>query len=72
VTLDAGDRVLLYTDGLIERRYETLDVGLAGLAAASCDRADFTDLCNALVDEFAAASDVGFEDDVAVLAIECR
>jgi serine/threonine-protein kinase RsbW len=37
VTLHHGDRLLLYTDGLIERRAETLDVGLARLVATIGD-----------------------------------
>jgi serine phosphatase RsbU (regulator of sigma subunit) len=32
--LGAGDRLLLYTDGLVERRDRALDEGLAALAAA--------------------------------------
>jgi serine phosphatase RsbU (regulator of sigma subunit)/anti-sigma regulatory factor (Ser/Thr protein kinase)/PAS domain-containing protein len=35
VRLDEGDRVLLYTDGLIERRDRTLDVGLDLLSEAA-------------------------------------
>ncbi|GHH82320.1 hypothetical protein GCM10018781_67050 [Kitasatospora indigofera] len=31
-TFDEGDTLVLYTDGLIERRYEDIDVGLARLA----------------------------------------
>ncbi|BFO18890.1 hypothetical protein SHKM778_52780 [Streptomyces sp. KM77-8] len=32
--LEPGDRVLLYTDGLVERPPENIDVGLARLAGA--------------------------------------
>jgi serine phosphatase RsbU (regulator of sigma subunit) len=34
-SIEAGDTVLLYTDGLVERRDETLDDGLARLAAVA-------------------------------------
>jgi serine phosphatase RsbU (regulator of sigma subunit) len=40
--LDSGDRLILFTDGLIERRGESIDVGLARLAAqaAQCRSRD--------------------------------
>jgi serine phosphatase RsbU (regulator of sigma subunit)/anti-sigma regulatory factor (Ser/Thr protein kinase) len=66
-----GSRLLLYTDGLIERRHESIDSGLQRLtraaeAAAQCD--DSSPLADgvyrALLDE------TPLEDDVALLAIE--
>jgi serine phosphatase RsbU (regulator of sigma subunit)/anti-sigma regulatory factor (Ser/Thr protein kinase) len=65
-----GSRLLLYTDGLIERRGESIDVGLGRLTAAAqaaardpqTDLAD--DVYRALLDEAPLA------DDVALLAIE--
>jgi serine phosphatase RsbU (regulator of sigma subunit)/anti-sigma regulatory factor (Ser/Thr protein kinase) len=65
-----GSRLLLYTDGLIERRDESLDAGFARLTAAAeaaargieTNLAD--DVYRALLDETA------LEDDVALLAIE--
>jgi serine phosphatase RsbU (regulator of sigma subunit)/anti-sigma regulatory factor (Ser/Thr protein kinase) len=65
-----GSRLLLYTDGLIERRDESIDVGLQRLAAAAqaaTQRPDSSladDVYRALLDE------TPLEDDVALLAIE--
>lgn len=66
----AGSRLLLYTDGLIERRGESIDEGLGRLAVAAraaagrsgCSLADR--VCRALLGEDP------LEDDVALLAIE--
>ena len=67
--LEPGDRLVLYTDGLIERRGRSLDAGLERLEQGAAGRA-FDDLCEGLVDEIAGAD--GFDDDVAVLAVELR
>ena len=40
VALAAGDLLLLYSDGLIERRNRSLDAGIADLSAAVCGIAD--------------------------------
>ncbi|HEX4116311.1 MAG TPA: SpoIIE family protein phosphatase [Solirubrobacteraceae bacterium] len=65
-----GSRLLLYTDGLIERRDESIDEGLQRLTIAAHEAAGRTDssfadrVYRALVDE------TPLEDDVALLAIE--
>jgi serine phosphatase RsbU (regulator of sigma subunit)/anti-sigma regulatory factor (Ser/Thr protein kinase) len=65
-----GSRLLLYTDGLIERRNESIDAGLQRLIAAAQaatrhpDTSLADDVYRALLDE------TPLEDDVALLAIE--
>ncbi len=65
-----GSRLLLYTDGLIERRDESIDEGLQRLTIAAQAAAQRTDssfadrIYRALVDE------TPLEDDIALLAIE--
>ena len=69
VTLDAGDRLVLYTDGLIERRDADLDHGVAALLSAvgavapgrSADQA---------CDDILAALSHGLTDDVALLVCD--
>jgi serine phosphatase RsbU (regulator of sigma subunit)/anti-sigma regulatory factor (Ser/Thr protein kinase) len=69
-SFDAGSVLLLYTDGLVERRGESIDEGLgrlaeAGRRAAAGEEASFADrVYRALVDE------TPLDDDVALLAIE--
>jgi serine phosphatase RsbU (regulator of sigma subunit) len=63
-----GSSLVLYTDGLVERRGESIDAGLARLRAADLDRharLPLADRIFALLD-----ADQLAEDDVAVLAIE--
>ena len=66
---NSGDHLVLYTDGLIERRDEDLQDGLGRLTAAgqaaSHERPE--DLTDSLVDGLSPESDR--EDDVAVLAV---
>ncbi|OMQ14381.1 hypothetical protein A7K94_0217020 [Modestobacter sp. VKM Ac-2676] len=67
VDLWPGDTVVLYTDGLVERRDATLDEGLDRLvtAAAALAGTPVDDLCDALLARMAP----DFADDVALLAL---
>ena len=69
--LAAGTTVVLYTDGLIERRGESIDDGLERLraAAAGHETDPLGPLCDHLV---AATGDSSREDDVALLAVRFR
>jgi PAS domain S-box-containing protein len=69
VTLGRGDRVYLYTDGLVERRGEPIDVGLERLCA-SIARLGATRPQRA-VEALGAQVDDQF-DDLAVLCVERR
>ena len=68
MTLDRGSTVLLFTDGLIERRDSDLDTGMARLRAAAADLAGrpLDELCDQLVQRLVAGRP---EDDVALVAI---
>ncbi|MCB7137072.1 SpoIIE family protein phosphatase [Cellulosimicrobium marinum] len=65
--LPPGSTVLLYTDGLVERRGESLLVGLERLRRTTEEHAHLPldALCDRLIAELAA----GAEDDVALLAV---
>lgn len=67
VTLPVGTTLLLYTDGLVERRSQPIDDGLAELAAlvARTDGA-VEDLCDQVASEMAGTDRT---DDVALLAV---
>ncbi|MFB9234946.1 SpoIIE family protein phosphatase [Plantactinospora siamensis] len=66
-TLPPGATLVLYTDGLIERRDTTIDEGLGALAgsAATVDE-DLDDFCERLLVELAPAE---IHDDLAVVAL---
>jgi CheY-like chemotaxis protein len=66
--LPPGGTLVLYTDGLVERRDADIDVGLAALsrAAASVDP-DLEDFCDRLLLQLGAAGQA--DDDVAVVAL---
>lgn len=67
VSLGPGDTVVLYTDGLVERRGESLRDGLARLAAAgpSACAGSVVDVPDTLLD---ALLPDGAQDDVAIVA----
>ncbi|MDQ1663752.1 MAG: hypothetical protein QOJ68_3732 [Blastococcus sp.] len=68
VTLDRGATVLLYTDGLIERRDDDLDAGMVRLREAVIELADRP--LAALLDELLERLVDGTpEDDVALVAV---
>jgi len=69
VTLDAGDRLVLYTDGLIERRDADLDHGVAALLSAVRAVAPGRSAGQACDDLLAALGD-GLTDDVALLVCD--
>jgi serine phosphatase RsbU (regulator of sigma subunit) len=68
ITLDRGTTVLLYTDGLIERRDAVLDDGMDRLRAAAAELADrpLDELCDELIDRLVESTP---QDDVALVAI---
>ena len=66
--LDPGRALLLFTDGLVERRAESLDEGLRRLQAAGLGRVADTDaLCREAI--VACLGDGPHRDDVCVLAL---
>jgi serine phosphatase RsbU (regulator of sigma subunit) len=68
--LPPGATLVLYTDGLIERRDATIDEGLAALAScASRVDADLDRFCQRLLVELAPPE---IHDDVAVVALRRR
>jgi serine phosphatase RsbU (regulator of sigma subunit) len=68
VQFDPGDTVLLFTDGLIERRTEDIDTGRARLSAAVAALAD-PDLDRGLRSTVATTGDKTNDDDVAAVAL---
>jgi hypothetical protein len=67
ITVAPGETLLLYTDGLVERRGELLDVGLGRLVdAASAQGDDLEVFVDTLIEQLTGA---GSTDDIAVLAL---
>ncbi|HET8681639.1 MAG TPA: fused response regulator/phosphatase [Micromonosporaceae bacterium] len=67
IELPPGATLVLYTDGLVERRNEMIDVGLAELTSqASTVEPDLDAFCNRLLQGLAGAAK---HDDVAVVAL---
>ncbi|QJY48265.1 SpoIIE family protein phosphatase [Pseudonocardia broussonetiae] len=71
-TLAPGSTVILYTDGLVERRTEIVDVGFARLASAGADHATspVEELVPAIL--HAALDGSGPADDVALIVARLR
>jgi serine phosphatase RsbU (regulator of sigma subunit) len=68
ITVPAGAAVVAFTDGLVERRGEHLDVGLARLAeAAASHRGSMDELLGRLLVDLAPA---GSDDDIAILGVQ--
>ena len=67
VTLGEDDRFVLYTDGLVERRGESLTVGLERLREHVPTVGDAAATCRSLLDSLGVAAGGG--DDVCVLAL---
>jgi len=67
VTVPARATLLLYTDGLVERRRTTLDQGISRVAAVAQDAraAALDDLANHIMSR--AAPSGGYQDDVVLL-----
>lgn len=68
VPFGPGDTLLVVTDGLVERRHESIDQGLARLDASIGDLAS-PDLGEELERLVAHLSDAGSDDDVAALVL---
>ena len=68
VPIERGDTVVLYTDGLVERRGASIDDGLERLVASgsAVARLDPDELCDRLLADAEASA---VPDDVAVLAV---
>jgi PAS domain S-box-containing protein len=66
-TVPAGSTVVLYTDGLVEIRGETIDTGLTRLRRAAMSLEASIDDPDAVADELIARNQAGAEDDTAML-----
>lgn len=60
-----GDTLVFYTDGLVERRGESIDEGLLRLLAAAARHERLADICDGLLRE----AGTGIEDDIAIAAL---
>lgn len=73
VELRPGDQLVLYTDGLVERRGESLAAGLSrlGAMAAGAERDSAETLCDALLRSLLPPT-VARDDDVAIVVVRVR
>jgi serine/threonine protein phosphatase PrpC len=71
IDLEAGPTLLLYTDGLVERRDVDFDDEIDNLATTLSNVGDLDPdpLCDAIIDS-TAALEVG-DDDIALLVLRC-
>lgn len=68
ITLAAGETLLLYTDGLIERRGQTLTEGESALVEAATTGPDEPELkCRSIIERLTEG--IAVQDDVALLAV---
>ena len=70
VHLSSGSRLVAYTDGLVERRGESIDVGIGRLIEVlqGCRPSLDTDgLCRELIDRLVVE---GGQDDIAIVAVQ--
>jgi PAS domain S-box-containing protein len=72
--LPVGSTLLLYTDGLVERRSETIDDGLDRLVsvAAALSGHDLEEFCDALINRMSDDGDIAAHDDIALLALRAH
>ncbi len=72
ITLAPSAMLVFYTDGLVERRRESLDAGLARLVDAGfrLQHRDLDQFCRAIID--AMVDDAPASDDIAVLAFRSQ
>jgi PAS domain S-box-containing protein len=68
VLLERGSTIVLYTDGLVERRDRSIDEGIGRLCEVLADLADrpLAEVCDTLLDRLLPASP---DDDVALAAV---
>jgi anti-sigma regulatory factor (Ser/Thr protein kinase) len=66
-TLAPGSTIVLYTDGLVEQRGQSIDAGLAALRDVAERRDEPQELCDHLVESMLAIHPA--DDDIAVLAL---